>query len=174
MADTPADEAGAGNGGGKKKIILLALLAVVLVGFSVGGTLLAVKLLSPPPPEPPPEAAPAEEVVEEPVKKTAIYFPITPSIVVSYDHKGRQRYAQVDVTLLVREPDVIAALELHSPAITNALVMAIGSQLYEEVQTAEGKELLRQQCLLDLQKIIEAELGKPGIEQVLFTNFVMQ
>jgi len=52
--------------------------------------------------------------------------------------------------------------------------MLIGGQLYEEIQTAEGKELLRQQCLQELQKIMQEEIGKPGVEQVLYTNFVMQ
>jgi flagellar FliL protein len=34
--------------------------------------------------------------------------------------------------------------------------------------------LLRQLALEELRKRLEAEIGKPGIEQVLFTSFVMQ
>lgn len=163
--DAPAE------GGGKKKLILLIVLALVLIGISVGGTIFALKMLSPPP-DPTGEEMAEEEVVE--VKKPAIYYPIKPSVIVNYSHKGRQRYAKVDVTLLIRDEEVVAAVELHAPMITNALILAIGGQVYEEVQTAEGKELLRQECLQALQKILEKEMGKPGIEQVLFTNFVMQ
>jgi len=81
---------------------------------------------------------------------------------------------QASVTLLVREDDVIPAIELHMPMVRNALNMIMGSQVYEDVQTAEGKELMRQQCLQELQRLIEEEIGKPGVEQVLFTNLVLQ
>ncbi|WP_054112604.1 flagellar basal body-associated FliL family protein [Marinagarivorans algicola] len=166
--DAPVEE---GSGGGKKKLIFLIILAVVLVGLSVGGTIVALKVLSPPPEAVDSEAV--EEAVEE-VKAPAIYYPIKPSVVVNYDHKGRQRYAQVDVTLLIRDPAIVSAIELHAPTIANALVLTIGGQNYEEVQTAEGKELLRQECLQEIQKILEEEVGSVGVEQVLFTNFVMQ
>lgn len=171
MADdeVPSEE---GSGGGKKKLIILIVLGLLLIGLSVGGTVVALKILSPPP-----EPIVAEEGDEKPVeevKEPAIYYPIKPSIVVNYGHKGRQRYAQVDVTLLIRDSSVVPAIELHAPTIANALVLTIGGQIYEEMQTAEGKELLRQQCLQEIQKILEKEIGKPGVEQVLFTNFVMQ
>lgn len=69
---------------------------------------------------------------------------------------------------------MIAAIETHMPMIRNTLNMIIGGQVYQEIQTAEGKELMRQQCLQALRKNLEAEIGKPGIEEVLFTSFVMQ
>lgn len=166
--DAPAEES---SGGGKKKLIFLIILALVLIGLSVGGTVVALKVLSPPPE--PVESESTEEPAEE-VKVPAIYYPIKPSIVVNYGHKGRQRYAQVDVTLLIRDPSIVSAIELHAPTIANALVLTIGGQIYEEMQTAEGKELLRQECLQEIQKILEEEVGSAGVEQVLFTNFVMQ
>ncbi|MDZ7924709.1 MAG: flagellar basal body-associated FliL family protein [Marinagarivorans sp.] len=166
-----AEEGEATEGGGKKKLIVLIVVGLFLIALSVGGTVAALKFLSPPSPVENPEA------VVDPIlttKKPAIYYPIKPEIVVNYGDKGRQRYAQIEVTLLIREQDVVVAVELHAPMITNALIMIIGGQTYEEVQTAEGKELLRQQCLQSIQQILEKEIGKPGVEQVLFTNFVMQ
>lgn len=165
--DVPVED---GAGGGKKKLIIFIVLGILLIALSVGGTIVALKILSPPPE--PIEAA-SEEPVEE-IKAPAIYYPIKPAIVVNYGHKGRQRYAQVDVTLLIRDSSVVSAVELHAPTIANALVLTIGGQIYEEMQTAEGKELLRQECLQEIQKILEKEVGNPGVEQVLFTNFVMQ
>ena len=58
--------------------------------------------------------------------------------------------------------------------IRNSLVLLIGGQIFSEIQTAEGKELLRQQCLQEVQRLLEKEIGKPGVEQVLFTSFVIQ
>ncbi len=37
-----------------------------------------------------------------------------------------------------------------------------------------GKDILRQQALDEVQRVLEEETGEPGVEQVLFTNFVMQ
>lgn len=170
-----AGEAGA-EGGGKKKLIMMIVVGVVLIGLSVGGTLMALKMLAPD--EPPVSAegaygeAAAETVPEK--KKSAIYFPLKPAIIVNFQARGRQRYLQAELTLMTRENDVVEAIELHMPMIRNALVLQFGGQLYEDLQTAEGKELLRQQALENIQALLQKEIDKPGVEQVLFTNFVMQ
>ncbi len=158
------------SAGGKKRLILLLLLALVIIGLSVGGTLFAIQFLAPPPVEEQTENA---ELVEPP-PKPAIYYPIKPAIIVNFSVKGRQRYLQAELTLMTRDDDVVSAIELHLPMIRNSLVLLMGGQTYSEIQTAEGKELLRQQCLQKIQQLLEQEIGKPGIEQVLFTNFVMQ
>lgn len=158
------------NPGGKKKLILLIVLGLVLIGASVGGTLFAIGMMK----EDEVVANDANvEATPEP-QKQAIYYPIKPHIIVNFDTKGRKRYLQAEITFLVREPDVVAAIELHMPMIRNALVMLIGGQVYSEIQTAEGKEFLRLECLQEIQTILEKEIGKPGVEQVLFTNLVMQ
>src|SRR5690606_13065258 len=112
--------------------------------------------------------------VVAPPSSAAIYYPLNPEFISNYDVRGRQRFLKVEMTLMLRESDVISAIELHMPALRNTLVMLLRGQVYEELQTPEGKELLRQRSLLAIQAVLEAEIGKPGIEQVLFTNLVMQ
>ena len=162
---------------GKKKLIILAVVAIVLVGLSIGGTLMALKVLSPEPVATEIENGgedAGEESEIEVVKESAIYYPLKPAIIVNFPVRGRQRYLQAELTLMTRETDVIEAIELHMPMIRNALVLQFGGQVYADLQTAEGKELLRQQALEKIQNILQQEIDKPGIEQVLFTNFVMQ
>lgn len=184
-------------------LILLIAVGVLLVALSVTGTLLAVQLMKPEPMAADASATDAAAVVEsgeagteepgveegadpalaeastegeeqaEP-KKPAIYYPIQPPIIVNFDARGRQRFLQAELALMTRDQDVISAIELHMSMIRNSLILLIGSHLFEELQTAEGKEILRQQCLQEVQRLMEQEIGKPGIEQVLFTNFVMQ
>ncbi len=177
--NTEAEEKPKGN---KKKLILFILLVVLLIGVSVGGTLVAVKFLAPQP-EPVveldedgnPIVAEGEEVEEEEKPKLpAIYFPLKPPLIVNYQARGRQRFLQAEITLMSREDDVIEAVEIHMPMIRNSLILLFSGQVYEELQTDEGRELLRQDALLELQTIMQQELGKPGIEKVLFTNLVMQ
>lgn len=188
------------DAGTKKKsrttLILLVAVGVLLVALSVTGTLLAVHLMKPDPASVAAESeegalsdgeelamseadatladGAAEEEDAEPPKNHAIYYPIQPPLIVNFDARGRQRFLQAELALMTREDDVISAIELHMSMIRNSLILLIGSHLFEELQTAEGKEILRQQCLQEIQRLMEQEIGKPGVEQVLFTNFVMQ
>lgn len=157
--------------GGKKKWILLALLVVGIIALSVGATIAALKFLGP---QPEPEEAVSTEEQAPPPPTPAIYYPLKPAIVVNFSVRGRQRFLQVELTLMTRDGAVVSAIELHQSMIRNALIMLIGGQSFEELQTAEGKELLRQNCLQEIQRLLQQEIGQPGIEQVLFTDFVMQ
>jgi len=72
------------------------------------------------------------------------------------------------------EAEAAKAVEEHMPVIRNSLVMLFSGQKYEDVATREGKERLRQQTLAEIRKVLEERTGKPGIEDVYFTAFVMQ
>lgn len=164
--------------GSKKKLIIFIVLAIVLIGVSVGGTLMAIKFLSPEPEvvqELDEDGNPIEEVVEEEViKGPAIYFPLRPALIVNYDVRGRQRFLKAEISIMTRDEEVITAAEIHMPMIRNNLILLFSGQTYDELQTDEGRELLKQDSLTELQNIMEQEIGKPGIEKILFTNFVMQ
>lgn len=174
------------GGGGKKKLILMIVVGLLLVGISIGGTLVGLSMFSDPAPAPAPMAegeegaegasGEGEEGADDAPEmlEDAIYYPIKPAIMVSFEGRGRQRLLQAEITLLTRDDEVVAAIEMHMPMIRNALVLLIGGRTYEEVQTAEGKELLRVDCLQELQRLLEKEIGKTGIEQVLFTGLIVQ
>ena len=176
MADEEQD--GAESGGGKKKIILLAVVGLLLIGLSVGGTLVALKFFggdtaSEVAAEGEEGATEAAEVEEE-IKAPAIYYPLKPTIIVNFNARGKQRYMQAGISLLIRDNDVVAAVEEHSVMLQHGLLMLFSSQDYTELQTAEGKEVLRQKALAEIQRLLEQEIGQPGVEQLLFTNLVMQ
>lgn len=171
-----------GGSGGLKKIIILAVVGLVLIGGSVGGTLFFLGAFDDKPmaegeggegSEDSAEAGEGGEAAED-IKAAAIYIPLKPAIVVNYNSRGRQRFVEAKISLMLRSEAVLSAVELHMPMIRNSMVMTMGAQIYEDLQTPEGKEQLRQQLLKKTQAIVEAETGEPGVEQVLFTNFVMQ
>jgi flagellar FliL protein len=194
--------------GSNKKLFLFVGLAVLLVIVSVGGTVAALKLLAPSGDD---EAADEEEeVVEEVVPLApAIYFQMTPNFTINFNVNGRQRFLQAEITLMYRDPILEPVLKLHMPAIRNGLVMLLSNKNFDELQTLEGKELLKKEAFDTVQTILvkeqQAALPKseeaeeddeedskkdkkkkdkkakkaeqpkvPGIEQVLFTNFIMQ
>ncbi len=163
------------GGGGKKKVILLVVIGLLLVGLSVGGTIAVLALFKEDPsPEEVVEGESEESEQAEEVKAAAVYFPINPAILLTYTDRGRQRYAQIEITLMTRSDKVVAEVELHSSRIRNDLIMAFSGMEYAEIQTSEGKELMRQQALMVVQEVLTQEMNEPGVEQVLFTNLVMQ
>lgn len=187
-ADGAADEAKKK----KKKLFMFIGLGVLLVLISAGAGVGISKMMDSKHAREGDEAtAEASETVAAP----AIYYPLKPNFTVNFDVNGRQRFLQTELTLMYRDPDVVKTLELHMPAVRNGLVMLLSSQIFDELQTVEGKEKLRAAALKTVQEIIAkeesatAEKGKekddkkdkdkekkpqPNIEQVLFTQFVMQ
>lgn len=147
-----------------KSKMMLIIIIVAVVALLIGGGVAAFLLMG--------EEAPAEAT--EPAVKPAIYHELKPPFVVNYQWQGRQRYAQISISIMTRDGSAIAALEKHMPLVKNNLLEVFGSQDFDGLRTPEGKEALRQQALETLQQIVLDETGNAGIEQVLFTNFVMQ
>jgi len=151
----------------KSKMMLIIIIAVLVV-LLVGGGVAAFFMMSGGD-----EDAAAQEAAE-PQQMPAIYFDFKPPFVVNYQWNGRQRFVQVSLSVMTRKGAVVDAIQKHMPLIRNNLLMVFSAQEFEMLRTPEGKEALRQQVLEDLQKVLNEEIGEPGVEQVLFTNFVMQ
>ena len=162
-----AEEAAEAEEGKKKNpLILFIAIAVVLVAASIGGTVMILGGVG--------GGDDAEEVAEEEVTPDALYYSPVPKFNTNYEVDGRQRLFQVGITLVTREQDVIEALAQHAPSIKSKLVILLSGQDFYTLQTPEGRESLRQSCLEAVKGIMEKEIGKPGIEKVLFTDYVMQ
>lgn len=173
--DENSEAAAAPKGGGKKKLIILGSILLTLIILSIVGTIVALNMFSGAEDEML-EAELVEEKAPEAqqARKPAVYYPLKPPIIVNFQARGRQRFLQADITLMMRDEMVVQAIETHMPMLRNALVLLFSGQVYEDLQTAEGKERLREESLAELQRLLQQEIGKPGVEQVLFTNFVMQ
>ena len=85
-----------------------------------------------------------------------------------------QRYLQVEVQAMTRDPEVDAMLQAHSPRIRNRLMLLFGQQTSEKLHTRADKERLQREALAEVQAILKAETGKPGVEALYFTSFVTQ
>lgn len=171
-------EAAAGEekpaGKSKLKLIILIVVALLLaIGLSVGATWFFLSKGG----DKHKEEGKKEEAAAEhaaPVKQPAIYEPLAPAFVVNFNQNGRQRYMQVSVALMARDKGEMDALKVHMPVLRNKLVMLFSGQNFDNLVTAVGKEMLRQQATATVQELAKQETGKVVIEQVLFTNFVLQ
>ncbi|WP_347904775.1 flagellar basal body-associated protein FliL [Pseudomonas purpurea] len=154
-------------GKGKLKLIVVIVLALLLaIGTSVGATWYFMHSA-----QSKPEAA---TQADSNVKPAAIYEPMAPAFVANYTQNGRQRYMQVSITLLARNQADLDALKVHMPVIRNNLVMLFSGQNFDTLATPVGQEMLRQKATASVQEVAQKEVGKVVIDQLLFTNFVLQ
>lgn len=150
--------------GGNKLIIIVAAallgigIGAISVYFFVGGGEEA-------------EVA-QEEATEQRVK--SIYYKLEKPFLVNIQGGERSRHMQVDVTIKGKEQAAIDAIKKHEPVIKNDLNQLFGSQEVQVLQTHEGLVKLNEDATRIVQSFMQKEIGSPGIDQVLFTNFVMQ
>jgi flagellar FliL protein len=164
-----------GEAGKKKPIVLILVIVLVLAG---GGAALWFFVFSDAEDEAGLEAeAEAELEVDAAADiqaERAIYLKLSPSFIVDFYVNGRQRFLKLDLAVMGRDPLAMEHLPIHLPLIRNNLVIKLGGEDFEAMKTPEGKEALRQMLLGEIQAVLTQEIGGPGIEAVLYDNFVMQ
>lgn len=168
----------------KSKLIIIIALVVVLLGMSAVATLMLTGVLGGD------EEVVAEETDGKAAKKSEkkakakakarkakapiSYVPLDPPFVVSFSGGTDVRFLQLSLEAGTRDPAVAEQIREHRPAIRNNLVFLFKAQDPAELDTREGMEKLRAETLAAIREVLKAETGKPGVENVYFTSFVMQ
>lgn len=175
------------------KILVIVFSAVLLVASSVGATLFLTGVFSQPDEEAMVvagdggEAAP-EEAAKPKIKSKKskdkkgakapkappIYVELGEPFVVNFVEAAQIRYLQVKIEAMTRDQVVADAVKAHLPQIRNNLVLMFSNLDYASLATAEGKQKIRDQALIEIQNILKDETGNSGAEAVYFTSFVMQ
>ena len=117
-------------------------------------------------------AAHAEE--EEAPPPQAQYVELKPSFVGTLGSGPRIQYLKADVALRTNDPAADEKLHYHDALIRNALVFLFSAQLPENLSTLEGKETLRADALAAVQQVMEEEEGDALVDDLLFTNLIVQ
>ncbi|WP_417552395.1 flagellar basal body-associated FliL family protein [Marinomonas fungiae] len=172
MADELDVGAEEGKKGGKKKLIIIIVVALLVLGG--GGAAAYFFLFSGDDSEAAAEGESAAAIEMVQTDGPAIYLDLDQPFVVDFLVSGKQRYLQLNMTLKSRDQGQIDAVKLHMPLIRNSLVLLFSSQSFDELQTIEGKQKLKSSAVETINNILTQETGMGGIEDVLFTNFVMQ
>jgi len=121
-----------------------------------------------------PAAALAEDAKDGQPKVS--YISLSPPFVGNYalDGSPRLRVYKADVALRVSGDAAAAAVKHHEPLIRNQLVALFTQQGVDNMNSVEAKEQLRQEALRQVQQVMEAEEGKPIVEDLLFNNLIVQ
>lgn len=111
---------------------------------------------------------------EEAAAPTAQYVELKPAFVGTLGSGPRIQYLKADVALRTDDPAAVERIHYHDALIRNALVFLFSEQLPENLSTLEGKEALRASALAAVQKVLEEEEGDPLVDDLLFTNLIVQ
>ncbi|MDF3982096.1 flagellar basal body-associated FliL family protein [Luteibacter sp. PPL201] len=148
---------------GKAKLLIIGAIVVLAAG---GGG--AFVLLKGGHGKGAPTAAEAEKA------KPAIYLQMDPAFVVNFQDDTALRFLQVGVNVMSHDPEAIAAVKEADPEIRNALLMLFSAQDVKSLSDVKGKQKLQAAALAEVQRILKQKIGKPGIDALYFTSFIMQ
>lgn len=156
--------------GNSKKLIFMILAGLILLGTGVGGSLYFTGMLGGG------GSTTEEEEPEETkeAKKIPIYFAFTDPFVVNFETEQGLRFLQVSMELMSYQQEAIDAIQIHLPVIKNNIILILSDQSYGTLVTLEGKEEIRKMAMNEIQAILKKYEVEATIEEVYFTNFVMQ
>lgn len=161
------------EGGGKKKLIIIIVAVVLVIAIAAGA---AFFLLGGDSSETVEESETAETPeTTEATKGPAIYVKMKPEFIINYQVGPRQRYLQIHMEGLTYDGEIAGALQMHSPMIRSSIINLLSSQDFNVMRTAEGRATLRTDLVVEVNRLLTQETGiENGLDQILFTNFVIQ
>jgi flagellar FliL protein len=107
-------------------------------------------------------------------RQPELYLALDPAFVVNFRDDQSMRFLQVGVSLMSHDQAALDAAKGADPVIRNALLMLFSRQDYAILSDPVGKQKLQEQALEAVRKIVAERLGRPGIDALYFTSFVMQ
>lgn len=104
------------------------------------------------------------------------YIELKPTFVTNYgvSDTGHLRYVKADITVRVASRDGEYATRYHLPALRDKLVLLLARQDESTISSTMGRETIKAEALAELREVLEKEEGEGFIEDLMFTNFVVQ
>lgn len=103
------------------------------------------------------------------------YLDIKPALITNYGGPGPIHFLKAELTLrLSKDAEASELVMRHMPHIRHELIMLFSRQSEDNLTSMQSKEQLRQDALAAVQKVLQAEENKKLVQDLLFTNFVIQ
>ena len=102
------------------------------------------------------------------------FIPLKPPIIVNIMDGNKVRHMQVIIEIKLADPVDAEKINLNKGPIRHELILLLSSQDAATISSALGKEELRKEALAAVQKVMQELEGKPIIEALYFTNFIIQ
>ncbi len=176
MAEENENQESEEKSGGLGKKLLFAGIAVVLVAV---GAFAGLMFMGGGEADVGEDGEPvAEEDGEDDKSKgegPVFYSAIAPPLVVNFkDRIGDDHVMQVSLEMMARDQATINEVREHAPLIRSSLILMYSSYIYEDIATREGKQMMLDDGLAEIRRLMEMRIGKPAIEELYFTGLVIQ
>ncbi|NOX51396.1 MAG: flagellar basal body-associated protein FliL [Gammaproteobacteria bacterium] len=112
----------------------------------------------------------------EPIGGVVRYIELKPTFVTNFgiSDSGHLRYVKADITVRVSNKNAEYAARYHLPALRDRLVLLLSRQDESAVASAAGRETIKAEAIKELREVLRREEGEDHIEDLMFTNFVVQ
>ena len=175
MADDGQESKGSS---GKGLMIVLIALVVILIFAIIGGGyfLYSHGALGNN------NSASHEEVKKEDSsdKPDAFKADITDLVLNLTDSRGKEKLMKLSFSIKSSEPTIAALVVEFKAEIIDVVISQISSRSSEELLTVGGKNLLKDELLLDINNVVnevtktKPTVSKNNVKQILFTTFVIK
>ena len=145
--------------------LMIGVALLVLAALGVGGYFWHSR-----------HVAPAKADNAQAPAKPEIYLALEPAFVVTFREGDTDalRYLQVGVTLMAHDQQALDVAKEADPVVRDGLVSLFSSQKFDVVTSTAGREKLQADALATVRGIVQKRLGRPGIDALYFTSFVIQ
>jgi len=157
--------------GGGSKLLLIIIIVLLLLLLIIGGVVAYFLLSSN-------DQDQAQQQQQEKVEKkhkvsdmteVGPIYPLDP-FVVNLVSSNANRYLKCKINLELDAPELQQEADKKLPAIRDMIIQILSSKSVEEIQTAKGKEKLKE----EIKRKINSILTTGEIKHVYFTEFVIQ
>ncbi|MBB5417259.1 flagellar FliL protein [Paraburkholderia atlantica] len=166
MATTTApQQAAPASPGPMKRIILIVLIALIAAGAAGAGVWFFMSKRAPVAVSA--EAAPA-------LSAAPLFFPLESMTVNLQSDDGQQHFLRIGLTLKLGDAGTQQALTDHMPEVRSRILLALSNKHPEELAPLEGKRSLAQELKTLITEPTERGVAPIRVQDVLFTEFVVQ
>jgi flagellar FliL protein len=183
MAEEKQEEVATKKSGNPMMIVLVVLIVILMAAIGGIGYILYSKGFFD-------EQAAGEKKVEEVQEKTDEKNPENASFVSEIKDlvlnvttsKGREKLMKLSFAIKSTEPTIDALVTANKPEIIDIVIHQVSSRNSEELLTAAGKDLLKEELLSEVNAILneavpedpEMKLEKNMVKDIYFTTFVIK
>jgi len=111
---------------------------------------------------------------EEDAKTNTIeYLPLSPNFVVNLQG-GHRSYLRADVQLMIDGSDNVEKIKAHLPVIRHSLILLFSDYAADQLSTSSQREDLRKKALEQTQATLDKYASNSSLEDIFFTEFLVQ
>ncbi|GAB4391339.1 MAG: flagellar basal body-associated protein FliL [Gammaproteobacteria bacterium] len=109
------------------------------------------------------------------VKIKPYYFHLYPAIITNLaEGESGPAFIQMRITLMVYSNQAAEELEYHEPLIRDYFITTLATKKKNDMRSGNGRRAFRQAAVGELRELLESQTGRPLVEDILFTNVIVE